>query len=182
VAQYGEEAYCALRFGDTMSHQLIIEPLTRAAFAPYGDVIETAGAELRMINEGTTERFHALATADVGTDGTTILSLFRANCRTYPFTVRMLERHPLGSQAFYPLTDHEWLVVVGDGAVRPDPATIRCFRATGQQGVNYARNTWHHPVLVLQPVQDFLVMDRQGPGNNLEECWFEADHYLSVVV
>jgi ureidoglycolate lyase len=63
-------------------------------------------------------------------------------------------------------------VVFGDGAERPDAGTIRCFRATGRQGVNYARGTWHHPVLVLQPVQSFLVMDRDGPGNNLDEHFF----------
>jgi ureidoglycolate lyase len=159
-----------------MIHQLTIEPLMRAAFAPYGEVIETAGAERRMINEGTTERFHALATANVNTGGgAAILSLFRANLRAFPFTVRMLERHPLGSQAFYPLTEYDWLVVVGDGTISPDPATIRCFRASGRQGVNYARNTWHHPVLVLQPQQEFLVMDRAGAGSNLEEHWFQAE-------
>lgn len=167
-----------------MIRPVTIEPLTRAAFAPYGEVIETAGAERRVINEGTTERFHALAYADVGADGgIAILSLFRARRRDFPFTVRMLERHPLGSQAFCPLTDYEWLVVVGEGAARPDPATIRCFRATGKQGVNYARNTWHHPILVLQPAQDFLVMDRAGPGNNLEECWFEvADDQRTIAI
>ena len=161
---------------------LSIQPLTRAAFAPYGEVIEVAGAERRMINEGTTERFHALAHAEVGADGgTAILSLFRANRRPFPFIVRMLERHPLGSQAFYPLTEHEWLVVVGHGTARPDPATIRCLRASGRQGVNYARNAWHHPVLVLAPTQEFLVMDRAGPGNNLEECWFEATSDQRVI-
>ncbi len=158
---------------------LTIEPLTRAAFAPYGEVIEVAGAERRMINEGTTERFHALAHAEVSAQGgTAILSLFRAQQRPLPFLVRMLERHPLGSQAFYPLTEHDWLVVVGDGALRPEPASIRCFRASGRQGVNYARNTWHHPVLVLQPIQEFLVVDRSGPGANLEEHWFEVDQRL----
>jgi ureidoglycolate lyase len=153
---------------------LVIMSLTRTAFAPYGEVIEADGAERRIINEGTTERFHALATADVTAQGgAAILSIFRAKRRGFPFEVRMLERHPLGSQSFYPLTDHDWLVVVGEGATRPDPKTIRCFRASGRQGVNYARNTWHHPILVLQPMQEFLVMDRAGPGSNLEECWLE---------
>ncbi len=165
----------------TTPSTLRIEPLTRAAFAPFGEVIETVGAERRMINEGTTERFHALATADVHAEGgAAILSLFRTNQRPFPFVVRMLERHPLGSQAFYPLTDHNWLVVVGEGGTRPDPATIRCFRATGRQGVNYARNTWHHPVLALQPQQEFLVMDRAGPGDNLEECWLTATEQRSI--
>lgn len=160
----------------TAPTQLRIEPLTRTAFTPFGEVIETAGTEPRIINEGTTERFHALAHADVAGDGggRAILSIFRATFRGLPFTVRMLERHPLGSQAFYPLTDHDWLVVVAEGAQSPDPATVRCFRAGGRQGVNYARNAWHHPVLILNPVQDFLVMDREGAGTNLEEWPFET--------
>ncbi len=158
----------------TIPRPQAIEPLTRAAFAPYGDVIETAGVTPRVINEGTTERFHALAKADVSADGgTAVLSIFRAKRRVFPFTILMLERHPLGSQAFYPLSDDDWLVVVGEGVDAPDPGTIRCFRATGRQGVNYLRNTWHHPVLVLQPVQNFLVMDRDGAGNNLEEHFFD---------
>jgi len=160
-----------------------IEPLTRAAFAPFGEVLDAAGAELRMINEGTTERYHALAHIDVGAqDGKAIVSLFRASFRGLPFTVRMLERHPLGSQAFYPLNADDWLVVVGEGAARPEPASVRCFRATGAQGVNYARNAWHHPVLSLAPSHDFLVVDREGPGNNLEECWFEpADQRVIAI-
>ena len=154
---------------------LRIEPLTRAAFAPFGEVIETAGAERRTINEGTAERFHALARADVSAEnGTAILSIFRAKRRVFPFTLRMLERHPLGSQAFYPLSDDDWLMVVSEGPERPDPATLRCFRATGRQGVNFARGAWHHPVLVLQPQQSFLVLDRDGAGTNLEEHFFEA--------
>ena len=162
-----------------MMRQLTIEPLTRTAFAPFGEVIQTTGIP-RMINEGTTERFHSLAVADVMVkDGFAILSIFRAKRRQFPFTVRMLERHPLGTQAFYPLSDDDWLVVVGAKGARPDPASLRCFRATGRQGVNYWRGTWHHPVLVLQPVQSFLVMDREGAGNNLEEYFFEpADHRL----
>ena len=155
--------------------RLTIEPLTKMAFAPFGDVIEAVGAERRLINEGTTERYHALAHADASDQGGhAIISLFRANRRPFPFAVRMLERHPLGSQAFYPLSPDDWLVVVGLGQEQPDPASIRCFRATAEQGVCYARNTWHHPVLILQPLQRFLVIDREGPGNNLEEHWFES--------
>ena len=157
------------------------EPLTRAAFAPFGEVLETPGAELRIINEGTTERYHALAHADAdAAGGKAIVSLFRASCRPLPVIIRMLERHPLGSQAFFPLSDPDWLVVVGEGQARPERNSIRCFRATGKQGVNYARNTWHHPVLILATKQDFLVVDREGPGVNLEECWFDETEQAAV--
>jgi ureidoglycolate lyase len=154
---------------------LAAEPLTREAFVPFGEVIEIEGAERRLINEGTTERFHALAHVDVSQQGgLPIISLFRARCRSAPFEIRMLERHPLGSQAFFPLSREPWLVVVAVGKAKPDLSSLRCFRATGTQGVSYARNAWHHPLLVLAEMQDFLVVDRAGPGDNLEEFWFDA--------
>ena len=156
-----------------IARQLTIEPLTKQAFAPFGDVIETAGAQEFSINEGTTTRYHDLAAVDVGREeGKPILSVFRATPRPQPIVIRMMERHPIGSQAFYPLARQDWLVVVCDGVDAPDPATLKCFGADGAQGVNYRPNTWHHPLLVLQP-QDFLVVDRAGPGDNLEEAWFQ---------
>ena len=156
-----------------MTRTLPIEPLTREAFAPFGDVIEWADAEQLVINEGTTVRFHDLAQVDVaGAGGRPLISIFRAQPRPVPIGIRMMERHPLGSQAFYPLAMQDWLVVVCQGADAPEPATLRCFRATGEQGVNYRPDTWHHPLLVLE-AQDFLVIDRGGPGENLDEHWFD---------
>ena len=144
--------------------RLAVEPLTAAAFRPFGTVIETAGAENFPINEGWTTRYHALAEADPGPDGRAILSIFRGRRR--PLRIAMLERHPLGSQAFMPLAPLDWLVVVAE---RPEAAALRCFRATGAQGVQYGRGVWHHPLLVLAEEQDFLIVDRAGPGENLEE-------------
>ena len=167
----------------TAVRMLPVEPLSAAAFAPFGQVIQTGGAERIMINEGTTERFHALAAADVAAGGgTPILSIFRGTRRPDPIAIRMMERHPLGSQAFMPLAAHDWLVVVAptnadDSA--PDFGSLRCFRAPGDVGVSYARNVWHHPLLVLQPEQDFLIIDRAGPAGedksaNLQEHWCDA--------
>ena len=77
----------------------------------------------------------------------------------------MLERHPLGSQAFYPTDNKRWLVVV---ATEPKPEEVRAFWATGKQGVNYHQNVWHHPLLVLEP-QQFVIIDRGGDGHNCDE-------------
>ena len=145
---------------------LPIEPLTPDAFAPFGQVIQTDGAEHFTINQGSTTRFHALATADPGPEGQAILSIFRGTRWPGPIRLTMLERHPMASQAFVPLSPQDWLVVVAD---EPKLSALRCFRARGDQGVNYTRGTWHHPLLVLVPSQDFLIVDRQGPGDNLEE-------------
>jgi ureidoglycolate lyase len=142
-------------------------PLTQAAFAPFGRVIEADPATAREINQGYATRFHALATAE--SDAAVILSIFRGRPR--PLSVAMLERHPLGSQAFIPLGQADWLVVVAE---RPDPGALRAFRARGDQGVQYGRGVWHHPLLVLGAPQDFLVVDREGPGANLEEAAFAA--------
>jgi len=151
--------------------------LTAEAFAPFGRVIEADRAESYLINEGTTRRFHALAKADEGAGGEAILSIFRAAGRQRPIAIRMLERHPLSAQAFVPMERHPWLVVVAD---RPAPDACRVFLARGDQGVQYAAGTWHHPLLALQPVQDFLVVDRSGPGDNCEEIWFPEGEEISI--
>ena len=157
---------------------LDIQPLDKAAFAPFGTVIETDGAKQISINQGTTTRFDAMSAVDSEeAGGRTIISLFRGNCRPEPIEIHLLERHPLGSQAFMPLSQHEWLVVVAHGNAAgdaPDFSTLVCFKASGIQGVSYNRGTWHHPLLTLQASQDFLVIDRQGDGHNLDEVWHDG--------
>lgn len=148
---------------------LTIEPLTREAFAPFGDVIELQGARQIPINLGTTMRFHDLAKVDVTDEGgRTLVNLFRGQPRVLPFEVKMLERHPLGSQAFVPLNDKPYLVVVAP-AGDLDAARIRAFVSRGWQGVNYAKGVWHHPLIALGEVSDFVVVDRGGDGLNLNE-------------
>jgi ureidoglycolate lyase len=141
-----------------------IEPLTKAGFAPFGEVIDIDGAQHFPINQGFAERFNDLASVDAEAVN---ISIVVANPRPRPIAITLMERHALGSQIFYPLQDRPWLVVVcGDPK---DRASFRCFRATGRQGINYARNAWHHPLLVLEVASRFLVVDRKGPGTNLEE-------------
>jgi ureidoglycolate lyase len=159
------------------------QPLTRAAFAPYGDVIEMEGAHHYPINENTTERYHDLAAVDVAAEsGRPLINFFRGQPRPRPIAIRLMERHPLGSQAFYPLQDRDYLVVVADPREKLAPATLRAFSATGRQGVNYARNVWHHPLLVLEPDSDFLVVDRGGAGENLDEAWFAESEKVFLEV
>ena len=157
---------------------LEIQPLNKAAFEPFGTVIEIDGAKQISINQGTTTRFDAMSTVDVNVaGGRPIISLFRGKRRPDPIEIHLLERHPLGSQAFMPLSQHDWLVVVAHGNVfgdAPDFSTLVCFKASGIQGVSYDRGTWHHPLLPLQAAQDFLVIDRQGDGHNLDEVWHDG--------
>jgi ureidoglycolate lyase len=148
------------------SRSLSIEPLTTAAFAPFGEVIEAAaGTRHFSINDGYAERYHALAHMDmVGEGGHAIVSIFRALPRKFPLAIDVMERHPLGSQAFVALSPMSFLVVVAAPAESIDPGSIRCFLAVGGQGVNYARGTWHHPLIAIDKPGDFLVIDRDGPA------------------
>jgi len=155
-----------------VNDSIVIEKLTRAAFVPFGQVIETEGAQHYPINAGKTERYHDLAHIELGGEAPRpLLSIFRGQPYTLPLTLRLMERHPLGSQAFYPLCHHPFLVIVApDAAGRP--GRPRAFRTGPGQGVNIGRNVWHGVLTPLEAAADFLVVDRGGPGNNLEEFVF----------
>ena len=150
--------------------RLTAQPLTAEAFRPFGDVLDTGLVKPRTINQGFANRFNDLCKVDVvAGEGAVNVSIFTANPRPTPIAIKMMERHPLGSQAFIPMQDRPWLVLVCT-----DPLEInsyRLFAATGRQGVNYSRSAWHHPLLVADPHSHFLVIDRNGPGDNLDEVW-----------
>lgn len=150
--------------------KLVVQPLTREAFSAFGDVI-TADDTARhfSINGGNTERFHDLARLEAGPEGRIIASIFRGQPRPMPFTVSMMERHPLGTQAFMPLASEAYLVVVAVAGPAPGTDDLHAFLAQPGQGVNYATGVWHHPLLALNQVCDFLVIDRSGPGDNCDE-------------
>jgi ureidoglycolate lyase len=159
--------------------EIAINPLTKAAFASFGDVVEWDAGERIGINQGFAARVNGLARVDVAAGGGTInVSLFTAKQRPAPVEIALMERHPLGSQMFFPLQDEPWLVLVC--ADPRDPGSYRAFAATGQQGVNYVRNTWHHPLLVTTAQARFLVVDRAGAGDNLEEVWLPSGERLSL--
>lgn len=144
------------------------EPLTADAFAPFGDVLQVEGATAFEINEGFTTRVHDVCDLQVrGTNARPIVSFFLGRPR--PLTIRMVECHPYGSQAFMPLDPHPWLVVV---STSPRAEGVRAFWARGDQGVNYHAGVWHHPLLVTQS-QRFLIIDREGHEPNCEEMFFE---------
>ncbi|MTH96872.1 ureidoglycolate lyase [Roseibium sp. RKSG952] len=161
-----------------MPETIRIEPLTTGAFAPFGDVLEAAGAPDKVINQGKCGRYHDLAALDFTGDGSAGVSLFKSEKRTLPYKLEMVERHPLGSQAFLPMSLEPFLVIVcpdDDGR----PGRPRAFRTHPGQGINFHRNTWHG---VLTPLSDpglFAVVDRIGTGNNLEEFWFDSPYLVT---
>ncbi|MGJ4961753.1 ureidoglycolate lyase [Bradyrhizobium sp. HKCCYLRH3061] len=159
-------------------HTLTPQPLTKAAFAAFGDVVETDGAQPIDINQGFARRCNGLAAIDVTSGGVDVnISLFEAKPRPLPIEIRLMERHPLGTQLFMPLQNRPWLVLVC--ADPRDPASYRAFAASGRQGVNYARNVWHHPLLVFDEASRFMVVDRMSP-DNLEELWLDQPLFLSI--
>jgi ureidoglycolate lyase len=154
---------------------LPIEPLNADTFRAFGEVIEAAtSAHQFVINEGFATRYHDLAQVDVSAAGGRVgLSVFRAKPRTLPLQLLVLERHPLGSQAFVAMSELPFLVVVAPASEKLQVDQIRCFLAGKSQGVNYAPGTWHHPLIALDRTSDFLVVDRCGAtasGKNLDEC------------
>lgn len=155
-----------------MSAGITIAPLTAGAFAPFGEVIEATGEPDRIINRGLCGRFHDLATLDI-VDGRAGVSLFRSEACSLPYRLEMVERHPLGSQAFLPMSMDPFLVIVApDEAGRPGRPCA--FRTEPGQGINLARGTWHGVLTPLAPPGLFAVIDRIGDGANLEEHWFET--------
>ena len=166
-----------------MAIKLNVQDLTQKNFTPFGDIIETAGAERILINEGTTERFHDLANIDVASeDGYTLINIFRGQPRPQPIQIKMMERHPLSSQAFIPLKKNPYIIVVATISKNVGPKDLHAFWAEGSQGVNYKRNLWHHPLLTLENNHEFLVVDRGGPGENCEEMWFTEEQGAAQLV
>lgn len=143
------------------------QPLTREAFAPFGEVIQAEGSASFPINAGRTERFHALAAVEtLGEEADAIISIFRGQ-PLEPLLIDLMERHPQGSQAFMPIGNEPyWVVVAPPGEF--DPARVQVFYAKPGQGVNYHAGTWHAPLLPVNRDADFLVVDRRGPGDNCD--------------
>ena len=153
---------------------LSIQPLSREAFAPFGDVVEFEGSDFFQINNGMVDRYHALADVELGGEQSrAIISLVVSRQFDMPRKVDHLEYHPLGSQAFLPLDSSPFIVVVGPAAAEPDLDQLRAFVTNGKQGINYRLGTWHHVLLTPYASMRFVCVDRAGPGDN---C---VDHQIS---
>jgi ureidoglycolate lyase len=153
-------------------------PLTREAFAPFGDVIETEGAKHFGMNADAFQRFHDLARVDVGseTGGRTLISIVQCMLpSSTPCRVPFMERHPLGTQAFIPFDQTPLILVVAPAGEVVDPRDVQAFVSSGQQGINYHRGVWHMPMISLVAGQRMLVVDRGGPGDNCDEFHFAGD-------
>jgi ureidoglycolate lyase len=154
-----------------------VQPLTAEAFAPFGDVIEVSGPPTVMINQGLCGRHTDLAKLDFA-DGRAGISLFDAQARALPYALDMVERHPLGSQAFIPVSGGPFLVCVcpDEGGT---PATPVAFLTSAGQSINLHRGTWHGVLCPIGAAGQYVVVDRIGEGKNLEEHWFETPYTIT---
>lgn len=157
------------------------QPLSSRVFAPYGDVIEANAERALVINDGNAIRFDDLAQIDVATaSGRPRVSLFRAQPRRLPMQIVKLERHPLGSQAFVRLGTARFIAVVSHGDSAPAVESLAAFVVDDVAGINLHRNVWHHALLALDRESDFLVIDRGGEGENLEEVELPQPVWLEL--
>ncbi len=152
-----------------MTHDISISPLSAKAFAPFGDVLNCDGDPDKIINAGLCGRFHDRAQVDC--DGRVGISLFRSELRQLPYRLDMLERHPLGSQAFIPMSMDPFLVIVADADLQP-----KAFITAPGEGINFHRGVWHGVLTPLSGPGLFAVIDRIGEGANLEEHYFTTPY------
>jgi len=149
--------------------ETVIKPIkiTRKNFAAYGDLISSDNIKPININAGYAKRFDNLANINTSKDeGKTIVSIFSALKRSFPMKIDMMEKHPLGSQAFIPMKETKFLVFVAPQGNKPNVNKIKSFIVPKQMGINYKPGTWHFPLISTENM-NFLVIDRNGKGNNL---------------
>ena len=143
------------------------KPITKENFSKFGDMITTNDIKPLEINNGYAKRFDGIANVDTSKDnGETIISIFSALKRSFPMKIDMMEKHPLGSQAFVPMKETTFLVFVAPKGNKPDLNKIESFIVPPGIGVNYNPGTWHFPLISTENM-NFLVIDRKGSGDNL---------------
>lgn len=153
-----------------MSDSLVLTPvpLTRERFARFGQVIEVSQLQGNGMNDARFDRFDDLCNIDI-VDGEVAVSI--AISRTpsaLPYRIDMVERHPLGSQAFVPLSPCKMIIVVAPPGEDVEAGELQAFETNGKQGINYSRGIWHMPLLAFTGQQRFLVIDRGGDGPNCD--------------
>lgn len=164
-----EFVYSGRSMAEAAAISLKPQPLTRERFALFGDVIEASLDSANAMNEARFQRFDDLCNIDIG-GGDVAVSVARCRAPTsLPLRVGMVERHPLGSQAFVPLMPCRMVVVVAPPGESVNPEGLRAFVTNGRQGINYHRGTWHMPLIAFEAGQEFLIVDRGGSESNCEQ-------------
>ena len=155
-----------------------VKKISKKNFSKFGQLIDTSKKNPININNGYAQRFDNLINIDTSKKkGKAIVSIFKAKKRRFPMKIDMMEKHPLGSQAFIPMEDEKFLVFVAPGGDRPNINKIQSFLVPKQTGVNYNAGIWHFPLISMKNM-NFLVVDRKGIGNNLVIYEFKKDKII----
>ena len=143
------------------------KPISKENFSKFGDMITTKDIKPLKINNGFAKRFDGIANLDTSRDnGETTISIFSALKRSFPMKIDMMEKHPLGSQAFVPMKETTFLAFVAPRGIKPDLNEVEAFIVPPGIGINYNAGTWHFPLISTENM-NFLVVDRKGAGDNL---------------
>ena len=152
--------------------------VNRKNFYPYGDLISSDDIDCIDINAGYAKRFDNLANIDtLNGEGKTIVSIFSALKRTFPMKIDMMEKHPLGSQAFIPMKETTFLSFVAPPGESPEISKIQSFIVPPKTGINYKPGIWHFPLISTEDT-NFLVIDRKGDGENLIIYKFDKENII----
>jgi len=157
--------------------KIIIKPkkITSKNFKKFGEIISTKKIKPININNGYAKRFDNLCKINTSLKkGNTIMSIFSTRKRKFPMNIKMMEKHPLGSQAFIPMKETKFLVFVAPKGKKPNVKKIESFIIPKQTGINYKPGIWHFPLISIKNM-NFLVIDRKGIGNNLAIHNFENE-------
>ena len=153
-------------------------PITKENFSKFGDMITTENIKPLEINNGYAKRFDGIATIDTSNkNGETTISIFSALKRSFPMEIDMMEKHPLGSQAFIPMKETTFLCFVAPPGDFPEINKIQSFIIPPKNGINYKPGIWHFPLISTEDT-NFLVIDRKGKGENLIIHKFEKENII----
>lgn len=134
--------------------RLIAEPLTSAAFLPYGEVLDAPAIPGRTYFEDALANRRPAARPSLSL-------VVKAPATELPLRSTTMERHRHSSQSFIPQEAGRWLAVVAPHLAEgrgPDMARARAFLARPDQGVTYGADVWHHPFTVLDRTARFAIL------------------------
>ena len=141
--------------------------ITKENFKKFGDMISTEDIKPLEINNGFAKRYDGIANLDTKkNNGESTICIFSALKRSFPMKIDMMEKHPLGSQAFIPMKETVFLSFVAPEGDKPDLNRVDAFIIPKGIGVNYNPGVWHFPLISTEDM-NFLVVDRKGEGDNL---------------
>ena len=143
------------------------KPISKENFSKFGDVISTKDINSIDVNNGYAKRYDNIANLNTSKDnGKTTISIYSALKRQFPMKIDMMEKHPLGSQAFIPMKETTFLSLVAPQGDKPELNQIESFIVPPGIGINYNPGIWHFPLISTEDM-NFLVVDRKGLGDNL---------------